>query len=68
MSEPGEDNDDSNLPLRWLLSKKLKVTYRRGVDEKNLCKRLVNVREQIKDDQSFETDLNLIRDLAGSLV
>lgn len=69
MSEPGEDDDDSNLLLRCrLLSKKVKVTYRRCMNDGTLSKRLVNVREQIKDDQSFETDLNLIRDLAGSLV
>jgi len=67
MSESGGEDNDSSTVLRWLLSEELKHINKRG-GEDSFSRRLVKFREQIKDDQSFETDLNLIRDLAGSLV
>lgn len=40
----------------------------RGVDDETLRKRLVKSWEIIKDNQCFETDLNLISDLDGLLL
>ncbi|KAF3558900.1 hypothetical protein F2Q69_00017452 [Brassica cretica] len=42
--------------------------YIRSEDDETFRQRSVKYWEQIKDNQSFDTDLNLIRDLAGSLV
>lgn len=42
--------------------------YIRSEDDETFRQRSVKYWKQIKDNQSFDTDLNLIRDLAGSLV
>ena len=66
--ETSESREDDVVDSNTFLMSMSNHMYRRSGDDETFRKRLVKVLELIRDNQTFETDLNLIRDLEGRLV